>query len=273
MVGSAWYDNPNLIKCWYPMRHAKQHIHPIIRELLDDGYYVCFGDIDDYYVEGKSWYRERHHNHDGLICGYSQEDKTYCMYAYDSSWVYRKFWTSQKGFEEGRKSMFKQGAYGTICGMKPSLEQISFCPEKAMINIAEYLYPSGQRNPASETGDVLGIAVHKYIAKYIDRLYEGVIPYERMDQRIFRLIWEHKKLMHERIIAMEQYFTMGTQFGENYKQIVKDADSIRILYAAHGLRRRDSLLPAVKDKLLKIENSERDILSRLLDAMKGEMQI
>ena len=78
------------------MQFMKGYIHPLIRNLLDAGYYVCFVGVDDYYVKGKSWYKERHVNHDGAICGYNQEDKTYCLYSYDSNWVYRKFWTTQK---------------------------------------------------------------------------------------------------------------------------------------------------------------------------------
>ena len=42
------------------------------------------------------------------------------------------------------------------------------------------------------------------LPKYIDKLYDGSIPYDRMDRRVFRLIWEHKKIMLERIEAMEK---------------------------------------------------------------------
>ncbi len=70
---------------------AKGYINPIIRAMLDKGIYVAFSNVDDYYIEGKSWYKERHFSHDGLLCGYDRNDKTYCMYAYDSKWMYRKF--------------------------------------------------------------------------------------------------------------------------------------------------------------------------------------
>ena len=58
----------------------------LIRSLIDNGYYVAFGGVDDYYMEGKSWYQEKHFDHDGLIVGYDQNDKTYTIYAYDQNW-------------------------------------------------------------------------------------------------------------------------------------------------------------------------------------------
>ena len=77
MAESSWSDNPFFDKKWYAMQFLEGHTHFVIRKLLDAGYYVCFNGIDDYYVEGKSWYHERHFNHDGCICGYNQENKTY----------------------------------------------------------------------------------------------------------------------------------------------------------------------------------------------------
>ena len=73
------------------MRFIKGYVHPIIREFINNGYYVFYWGIDDYYLEGKSFYKERHFNHDGLICGYDQNNKTYQIYAYDQKWIYRQF--------------------------------------------------------------------------------------------------------------------------------------------------------------------------------------
>ena len=90
ITNAGWSENPYLDKKFYAMQFLEGHIHFVIRKLLDAGYYVCFAGVDDYYVEGKSWYHERHFNHDGCICGYDQDNKTYCIYAYDKNWIYQK---------------------------------------------------------------------------------------------------------------------------------------------------------------------------------------
>ncbi len=69
--------------------------------MLENGYYVLFHGVDDYYVKGKSWYKEKHFGHDGLICGVDNETKEYIIAAYDKQWIYRTFKTPQRGFAAG----------------------------------------------------------------------------------------------------------------------------------------------------------------------------
>ena len=205
IVYSEYQHNPYLEKKFYSMQFLNGYINPLIRNLLNDGYYVYFTGVDDFYVQGKSLYQKHHMLHDGLICGYNQNDKTYCIYSYDINWVYRKFWTSQKSFNEGRIAMQKQGKYGIICAIKPKPDIVNFSIKRAYEKIKEYLNSSLEVYPLEEDKNPYGIAVQLYIVKYLDRLIEGSIPYKNMDRRVFRLIWEHKKAMLERIEAIEEY--------------------------------------------------------------------
>ena len=272
MVESTWNDNPYFDKKWYSMEFLEGHTHFVIRKLLDAGYYVCFSGIDDYYVEGKSWYHERHFNHDGCICGYNQENKTYCIYSYDKNWIYQKFWTTQKSFEAGRKAQHKKGQHGIICGIKPNMDQVSFCYGTALKKIAEYLDSSMEKYPESAEGTVFGIVVHDYIAKYVGKLYDGSIPYEKIDRRVFRVIWEHKKVMLERIALIEEALSMDHSISESYRSVVREADDCRMLYAAHYMKQRNAVLPIIQKKLLTLKDKEQELLNQLLDKAKGEKQ-
>lgn len=266
----SWNANPYFDKKWYGMQFLEGHVHFVIRKLLDAGYYVCFTGVDDYYVEGKSWYHERHFNHDGCICGYDQDNKTYCIYAYDKNWIYHKFWTTQKSFDAGRKAQFKKKQYGSICGIKPKGDQIMFSHETALKKIAEYLDSNLEKYPETEEGTVSGIVVHDYIAKYVGKLYDGSIPYEKMDRRVFRMIWEHKKVMLERIKLIEDTLSLDHSLSEAYKSVVREADNCRMLYAAHHMKQRNSVLPIIQKKLLSLKEKEKEILENLLEAAKGE---
>ncbi len=265
------FSNPYFDIEWIPMRFLGGYMHPIIRKLLDAGYYVYFGDIDDYYVPGKSWYQERHFRHDGAICGYNAFDKTYCIYAYDQHWVYRKFWTPQKAFERGRQAMFQQGIYGNLCAMKPKMDIVAFSSATALQGIREYLDSDMDKYPESGAGTVRGIIVHQYIARYIDKLMDGLIPYIRMDRRVFRLIWEHKRVMLERIIKLEEELSLGSEISRSYKLLVEEANTMRMLYAAHHRKRKDAVLPIIREKLIRLMEEERRLLTRLVEnGGKGE---
>lgn len=107
--GTYWTISPHLEKHGYDTCFLHGSLHTVIREMLDAGYYVCFAGVDDYYVPGKSWYRERHFAHDGLIHGYDRADKTYLLYAYDQNWRYRSFWTPQAAFGRAHAAAARNG--------------------------------------------------------------------------------------------------------------------------------------------------------------------
>lgn len=269
---SSWVENPHLEKQWFSMRFANGYINPIIRELLNQGYYVVYEGADDYYIKGKTVYKERHMIHDGLICGYNQEDKTYCIYAYDSNWVYQKFWTPQACFNAGRAAAFKKGEYGLICGIKPHPDKVEFSPETAYETILEYLDSDFEKYPMDGEGDVYGIIVHAYIVAYIDRLMNGTIPHARTDRRVFRMLWEQKVLMLERIVAMEDALHLDHTCSEQYKPLVATANTMRMLYASHHMKRRDSVLPTLRKNLLMLMESEREILLALTVKVGKELK-
>ncbi len=268
VVDSTLDRNPYIEVKVFPMIFLEGCLNKVIRNLIDNGYYVCFSGVDDYYVKGKSWYKERHFNHDGCICGYNQENKTYCIYAYDSNWIYQKFWTSQRSFEAGRKAMTKQGIYGNLCAIKPKGHQLEFLPKTVYSKIVAYLDSDIEKYPFEGEEKVYGIVVHEYIAEYVSKLYRGEIPYERMDRRVFRMIWEHKKIMLERVEAIERSLGFDTRFSKQYKALVAEANTMRMLYASHHMKRRDSVLPIIKDKLMDLMAKEREILTELLIEMK-----
>ena len=253
---SSWVDNPYLEKHSLSTRFIKGYMNFPIKQMLNEGYYVFFTEIDDFYIPGKSWYGKRHFSHDGLICGFNQDNKTYCIYAYDSNWVYKKFWVPQKSLNIGRETMAKKGVFSDIYAIKAKKDTVIFSVDKACENINKYLDSNLKKQPFSDQGNVFGIVVHEYIAEYIQRLYEQFIPYERMDQRVFRIIWEHKKVMLKRIEALEQTTQISSEFSQKYKSIVTQADTLRLLYASHKIKRRDLMLPIIKEKLLSLMHAE-----------------
>lgn len=267
---SGILDNPYFEKHWYSAEFLNGYINVMIRNMLDAGYYVLFGCLDDYYIKGKSWYKERHFSHDGMICGYNRDDKTYCVYAYDSNWIYRKFWTPQKCFDMGRKAMLKQGIYTDITAVKPKSEKVEFSADSAVYSIEKYLDSNLEKYPFDgNEGYIYGITVQDYVAKYVDELYDGTIPYEKRDRRIFRLIWEHKKAVKECIEGIEDIFDIGKEISSKYSLLVSEADKIRMLYASYIIKRRDSLLPVIRDKMLFIKSKEEELLNELIIKTKG----
>ena len=272
IVNSSLMVNPYLEINKYPLSYLKDCTNQMIRNFIDLGYYVYFLNVDDYYIKNKSLYKQRHLYHDGLICGYDKSNKTYCIYSHDSNWVYRKLWTPEICFTNGCKSSLKNNRTVDIFTVKAKTENVGFSLVKVYRNLIKYLDSDIEKYPFDGEGVVLGIVVHTYISEYIMKLFRGEISYKFADWRILRLVWEHKKVMLERITKVEQLLSLDNSLSEQYKSIVKEADDIRMFYASYCMKRRDSMLLNISKKLLTIETREREILTQLLQTMKKELK-
>lgn len=272
IVNSSLMDNPYLEINKFPLSYLKGCTNQMIRNFIDLGYYVYFLGVDDYYIKNKSLYKQRHLYHDGLICGYDKSNRKYCIYSNDSNWVYRKFWTPQICFTNGCKSSIKCNRTVDIFAIKAKTENVDFSLYRVYENLIRYLDSDIEKYPFDRDGVVFGIVVHTYISEYIMKLFRGEILYKFADWRILRLIWEHKKVMLERIAKVEQLLGLDNALSEQYKTIVKEADNIRMFYASYCMKRRDSLLLIISKKLLIIETKEREILTQLLETMKKEIE-
>lgn len=264
VVDSDWHDCPYLEKVCYDTRFLDGCFDKIVKNILKDGYYVFFDGVDDYYVKGKSWYKERHIKHDGMLFGFDEDKKTYDIFSYDSDWVYRKYKTTQRSFYNGVTGLLKSGENSAFFAVKPMNDIIEFEPKTVMLKMKEYLDSTIERYPENENGTVFGIAVHDYLVKYIEMLYDASIPFWKMDRRVMRLIWEHKNVMLKRIRLLEETLGLDCSIGDNYEKLVTEADRARLLYASYHMRRRDALLPMIRNGLIEIKNREEELLNELI---------
>lgn len=109
--------------------------------------------------------------------------------------------------------------------------------------------------------------MQEYLAMYIGKLCDGSIPYDRKDSRILRLLWEHKKVMLERIQKAEKVLMLGSEYSRGYKKIVSDSNALRMLYASHCIKRRDSVLPVVQKGLMRLKWDEEKVLIGFVDRL------
>lgn len=174
------------------------------------------------------------------------------------------FDTPQSGFDKGRKSMLKCGIDGYLCAVKPIKTEVELNIDTIMKNLETYLDSSFEKYPVDGTGNVFGTVVHDYMKLYLDKLLDESIPYNRMDWRVFRMIWEHKKVMHERIIAVEKILSLGNSISDKYMSVVREADNMRMLYASYHRKRRDDLLYSIQKKLDYVSKGEIALLEALM---------
>lgn len=269
--GNMWYM-PFLEKSGISTQFARRCVLDIIKTMLDDGFYVSFGGVDDYFVKGKSWYQERHYNHDGLIIGYDDEKETFSIAAYDQRWIFTVFETPQNCFAEGMKAMCDQGIYSAIHALKVT-DDIQVLDLSNIYNqLKTYLASNLSTYPLDSPGFVHGVMVYDYLCMYLDKLADGSIPYERKDRRIFRLVWEHKKCMLERIRAVEQECGWENRLSASYEEVVKLSDQARFIYSKFVLKYSSTNLERIQVLLMQIKKLESELLSEFLKGLEQELE-
>ena len=168
--------------------------------------------------------------------------------------------------------MFNIGRYGTIYGVKPTSENVEFSVSLAFENIKKYISSKMEDYEGTKTINVYGIAVQDYLVLYLERLLIGKIPYQKMDRRIFRLIWEHKKAMYESIKLIEEKLHLSSDTSERYTDFIEESDKMRMLYASYHMKRRDSILPVIQNKLTNLRNEEQKVLEGFINMVREAIE-
>lgn len=236
----------------------------VIKTMLDEGYYIDFCGADDYYIKGKSWYKQRHFDHDGLIIGYDDEKKTLTLAAYDQRWLFNVFETPQVGFVKAMQVLCNKGSYGSLHALRAKKDVLELDLKNILNKLKNYLSSCIDKYPLSTSETVWGMVVYEYICLYVDKLMDGSIPHERIDRRVFRLIWEHKKCMLGRIKAVENLCGWDNKLSSDYEEIVKMADKMRFIYSKFVIKYSSKHLEKMQLLLMDIKRSELDLLTKFL---------
>lgn len=239
-------------------------INRIIRNMIDKEYYVYFGAVDDYFMKGKDGYHTRHFMHDGMICGYNQDNMTYSVYAYDFHMRLRVFQMPQSCLERARKSTEKMGMCGFVTAMKPISVTVEFDPYIVKTKIIDHLDPKLTDNNLECNHTAFGIVTHRYMLKYIDLIYDTDPNLVFFDIKPFKMIYEHKQIMLERIQKVEQYFGVDDVISCKYSIIADKAKLLWSLALYYKNTLHKNKLKTMAELIEYIDYSEQELLTNLI---------
>lgn len=267
--GTIW-DIPFLETSPINNRFITKYLLELIRSMLDQGFYVMFFEVDDFYIKGKSLYNRRHFLHDGIITGYDDSNETLTLAAYDERWVFSVFQTPQQGFLKAVEEANRLSITGSIVGVKVTSQEQKLDIEMIHKGIEDYLnskvalmyIPKG-------TESIYGVMVYDYLYIYLNKLQDGTIQHKQMDRRIFRLVWEHKNCMYLRIVAIEKKLNWDNRLSQEYAPLVKKAEKLRFLYSKFNLKFSAYLLETMKTILMEMRGEE----IRLLQILAKQLEV
>ena len=182
---------------------------------------------------------------------------------------YRPFKVSDCSLKEAISKSLEAGEVPRFLAVKSYNYPEELDYSKIIDSLYDYLNPKEAKNLE---GDVNGIDIYDSVLLYLDKLSDQSISHDKMDWRIMRLIWEHKKCMLLRIQEIEKNLNFSNEASFAYQKIVEESKSLHILYAQHHFNARDRLLSGMKKKLENIAAWEKQQLTEFLYKLKNEVK-
>lgn len=249
------YQLPPMVQSYYFNGFVMMYcLDELVHDLIDHGYYVNFWKIDDYFIKGKSNYSQRHFYHDGLVLGYDDEAQTYTFASYSSNRVFEKFVSPRNCVERAFNAAFTNA----FCGIRiyedfPEM-QLDF--SLILKGIREYLYP------LKRPDRFLGIYLYDWLCEQVERHRDN--DKHGLDQRLFRMVLEHKKCMMDRLQALANDGYIDCDCSDAYQPVYQQAVLLHYLCIKYNLTTQNRLLDAMVEKLHFISEREQQVLYRLL---------
>ncbi len=266
LLGSVW-DMPFVDKTDTSLRFIRKYVIEIIEETIKEGCYVIFGGVDDYFIEGKSGYKEMHFAHDGLITGFDSERKVFTMAAYNTNHLYKLFETPYNGFIDGVNYMCERKKYGTLTAASVRDDVQTLNVSHIKNELVEYMQTSTVNGFYGEMPItvIYGSGVYDCIIIYLEYFEKQLYEINNAIQIVFKLIYEHKKCMYNRIKFIESFLQLDDSYSEAYKQVVRISEIARMTIIKFGITRDTRQIATVKSYITKMRDIEFNILNNFIE--------
>ncbi len=243
---------------------------------LDEDWHVQL-DVDYFHLPSTAPYQQFHFLHEVLVSGYDDNNGTFEISGYGKSWKYHVATITFSDLCEAVSTVDK-----TLNDNAYPVDQSDESPKaflyrsdnnkKYEIDIGQMYESLSDYLESANTAEkyrmlyvpqedgLWGVSVYSYLTELLDRcrsLDALTIP--------LRVLWEHKKIMVERIGYLEEhgYIDSGYRIFEEYSEVATMANHVRWLLLKCLMKPKVSLVRKASDILRDIAEREYRVLSNL----------
>jgi len=179
----------------------KIKILDLVKNSINNNYYIYLN-LDEFYVPQRFSYKVKHFSHDCLIHGYDLEKKEIYLFGYSSKWQIESTSISFDEFELAYMNLELIDTELTYINLYRCKESGQYALKldmivKQLIEYLEGINSSEQFSMLKEPFErAYGMNFYQYIGEYLLNCETYNIEY---DIRVFHFLFEHKKIMENRI--------------------------------------------------------------------------
>lgn len=262
---------------WSVLREWKLDLVVFFKKNIDLGCYLYFK-VDDYYIPHRYATNNTHYMHDELIMGY--DDKNFIVLGYGDDGQCSKqkvpYGQFMEALENNHAVIDKNEWQDDIYFLKYVHYDYKLNLSAICAQLYDFLHSINRKeenslfkNPLLDT--VYGLKVYDRMLLYLNVLMEQGNIFsggENIDNRMFRIIMEHKKVMWDRIKILNDIYGGLDDLYERYEPVKERAKDIHMMAVKYQITSSKRLLSRLIAGMQYIRDADERILGELLERLE-----
>ncbi len=270
------YISPFIYHKQFSMKMIQKYgtLRDYVIDSIDQLDYVSVN-CDEYYIPHRSAYMKRHHIHNNMIYGYDLETREYYIYGYDENGTFRNTKVSFQQFEESAmpSEHFDVSWYDMVMTYSRWDAHFEFDIEPVIELLKDYVLGRDTSLRYGirmfPTNKKFGKDVYPMFMQYLQAVQAGAME---LDIRPFHLLWEHKKLMLDRIqyLIENGLLEKDSELHEAYATVERACFGIRGDVLKANTAQSMTFLATTGEAMQAISVQEVAVLTRLIEELEAK---
>ncbi len=232
-----------------------------LRKLIDQNNYLLLFGVDEFYLSYSEFYKKIHFIHDTYIYGYDENNFYLMAYTNDNL---KKIRICCHEIRDAIYSYLQKNDNASFCTFRPVRNRyVTVDTGKIRKELNDYIDKRG--NDIYAKTDVYGVATYTILQKYIE--YISINREVKIDLRVFRTFWEHKKIMCERIEYLSKVYSISLDVYDKIKSIEGQSRLIFSLATKYYLSGRKEISERILLLMRKVQAGEIELIVELLNEL------
>ncbi|MFE4572502.1 hypothetical protein [Paenibacillus chitinolyticus] len=278
------FNNPFLLTCnvnyTFLENLALDDWPKFFADQIRNGYY-CIVFLDESKLSPAACYQQEPFPHHLFLYGFNLEERVFYASMFDHTGVYRNLEISFEEFLDAVNSMKKLLKEGQTSDHHTYFYKYEpefhypFDKVAVIDQLRDYLNGETRLNRINynpDENEAFGIRVYDYLQMYYDAVEQNDPRLGmRNDVRHLHLLWEHKKMMSDRIeyLVNEGIIPYDEELAEGYKDLAKRAMKLRDQYIRHEIREDKEVFERLRLRFNQFRDEEPVLLQKLIALLEG----
>lgn len=267
---NPWLETIRLDQAWLENVHGPD-IVAFVRGQVSAGYYPYFN-VDEYFVPGRRAFQKVHHSHDLLVHGYDDAQGSVDVLGFDDrgNFVSRPIsysdliaaWQSHRTMDAPCQQV---NCYRirTDATYPLDLQLVLRTLDEYRTGFNSSTHYAALRTPWSRW---YGLGIYAGLQERLTRYLDGEVRYDIRDTHV---LWEHKRLMTQRVAYMTRDLSQGHALADAAQRLEADATALRRSLQLHDLDPERPGLPAKVRDLQRMRDDDEAFIENFITALRA----